>query len=405
MPHHGTREQAHAAGSRSMINDSFSLMRGGPVYRLLRAMGLVHPDRRTTHLVAALLTLAALAPLVALAALDGTLLHRFTQVKMPLLGDYAVIARFLIAMPLLVLAAPVCDDFARQALIQFARSRLVHPVQSEPFNAAILRMKRLRDSNLPELICLVLAVAPALFDALPVGLLRGVSDWAHIGGEPTAAGYWFGYVSTSIFRFVSLVWLWRFLLWSWLLWRLSRIELGVRAAHPDGAGGLGFLGVVQQRFGVLAFAGGVLLSGYCMNYMIYLDMGINAFKPLLVGYVVTAVVVTLAPLALMGPLLAKAKRNGILLYSQLGQDAAHAFDRRWLGERKADSPSLLDTGDASAICDFTSVYATVRGMSIMPVSRWNVAWIAACAALPLAPLAFVALSFDEILQRLASILA
>jgi hypothetical protein len=388
-----------------MITDSFSLMRGGPVYRLLRALGLIHPDRYTTHLVAMLLTLVAVAPLVVLAALDGTLLPRFTQVRMPLVGDYALIARFLIAMPLLVLAAPVCDEFARQALIQFSRSRLVHPAQSGPFEAALLRMKHLRDSSLPELACLLLAVAPALFNALPVGLLRGVSDWAHIGGEPTAAGYWFGYVSTSIFRFVSLIWLWRFLLWSWLLWRFSRIELDVRAAHPDGAGGLGFLGVIQQRFGVLAFAGGVLLSGYCMNHMIYLDAGINVFKHLLVGYVLTAIVFTLGPLAVMGPLLAKAKRNGILLYSLLGHEAAHTFDRRWLGERKADSTSLLDAGDASAICDFTSVYATVRGMAIMPVSRWNVAWIAACAALPLAPLAFVALSFDEILQRLAGILA
>ncbi|UWX03425.1 hypothetical protein H1235_09195 [Pseudoxanthomonas sp. NC8] len=72
----------------------------------------------------------------------------------------------------------------------------------------------------------------------------------------------------------------------------------------------------------------------------------------------------------MGPLLAKAKRNGILLYSALGHEAAHTFDRRWLADRSGDA-SLLDTGDASAICDFASVYATVRGMAIVPVSRWN----------------------------------
>jgi len=388
-----------------MINDSFSLMRGGPVYRLLRALKLIGPNRRTTHLVALMLTLIAVAPLVVLTALDGTLLPGFTVVKMPLLGDYTLIARFLIAMPLLVLAAPICDDFVRQALIQFSRSRMVHPIQRGPFDAAILRMKHLRDSSTPEIVCFLLAIAPALLYALPVGLLRGVSDWAHIGGEPTAAGYWLGIVSTSIFRFVNLIWVWRFLLWAWLLWRFSRLDLDVRAAHPDGAGGLGFLGVIQQRFGILAVAGGVMLTGYCMNHMIYLDYSINAFKHLLVGYVITAVVVILAPLLVMGPLLAKAKRNGVLLYSLLGHEASHTFDRRWLSERAADAPSLLDTGDASAICDFTAVYATVRGMAIVPVSRWNLAWVLVCATVPLAPLAFVALSFDEILQHLAAILA
>lgn len=387
-----------------MVNDGFSLMRGGPVYRLLHALGLVGPTRHTTPLVAALLTLVAVAPLVVLTAMDGTLLPRFTRVHMPLLGDYTLIARFLVAMPLLVLAAPVCDGFVRQALIQFSRSRLVHPVQRAPFDAAIARMKRLRDSNIPEIACLVLAVAPVFFDALPVGLLRGVSDWAHIAGEPTRAGYWLGFVSTSIFRFVNLIWLWRFLLWAWLLWRFSRMELDIRAAHPDGVGGLGFLGVIQQRFGIMAFAGGVVLAGYCMNHMVYLDYGIGAFKHLLVGYVITAVVLVVAPLLVMGPLLAKAKRNGILLYSLLGHEAAHTFERRWLSPR-TDDASLLDAGDASAICDFTSVYATVRGMGIIPVSRWNVGWIAVCATLPLVPLVFVAFSFDEILQHLASIMA
>ena len=387
-----------------MINDSFSLMRGGPVYRLLRAAGLIGPDRHTTRLVAALLTLVAVAPLVVLTALDHTLLPGFSRVRMPLLGDYALIARFLVAMPLMVLAAPMCDHFTCQALIQFSRSRIVHPVQREPFDSTIVLMKRLRDSSLPELACLLLAVAPVIFDAMPVGLLRGVSDWAHIGGQPTPAGYWLGFVSASIFRFVSLIWLWRFLLWAWLMWRFSRLELDVRAAHPDGAGGLGFLSVIQQRFGILAFVGGLLLTGYCMNYMIYLDESINAFRHLLVGYVITAVLVIMAPLLVMGPLLARAKRNGILLYSLLGHEAVHTFDRRWLSER-SQKTSLLDAGDASAICDFSSIYATVRGMAIIPASRWSFIWVAVCTTLPLAPLVFVALSFDEILQHLMSILA
>lgn len=387
-----------------MINDSFSLMRGGPVYRLLRALGLIRQGMRTTRWVAALLTLVAVAPLLVLTALDGTLLPGFASVRMPLLGDYALIARFLVAMPLLVLAAPVCDELLRQSLIQFSHSSMVHPVQREPFDAVLGRMQRLRDSSLPELACLLLAVAPPLMGAMPVGMLHGVSDWAHTGDELTQAGHWFGVVSTSVFRFVALIWLWRFLLWAWLLWRFSRIDLDIRAAHPDSAGGLGFLGVIQQRFAVLAFAGGVLLSGYCMNHMVYLDETLHSLRFLLLGYVVFSTLLLVAPLLTMTPLMLKAKRKGLLLYSALGHNATHAFDRRWLGERKADASTLLDTGDASAICDFTSVYDTVRRMSIVPVSWWNLGWLVVAAALPLGPLVFFALSVDEVLSRLAGIL-
>lgn len=387
-----------------MINDSFSLMRGGPVYRLMRALRLVGHGKRTETWVALLLTVVALGPLLVLTAMAGTLLPGFSTVRMPLLGDYAVIARFLVAMPLLVLTARICDTLLEQALLQFSRSGMVHPLQRSPFDAILQRMQQLRDSNLPELACLALAVTPALLGMMPVGLLHGVSDWAHGGDGLTAAGEWFGLVSTSIFRFVALIWVWRFLLWAWLLWRCSRIDLDVRAAHPDRAGGLGFLGVIQQRFSVLAVAGGVLVAGYGMNQMIYLDQTLHDLRHVLLGFIVVSTVGIVAPLLVMTPLLLKAKRNGLLLYSGLGHDAAHTFDRRWLAERAPDAPALLDTGDASAVCDFTGVYDTVRGMAILPISRWNVLWIAGAAAIPLLPLAFVAFSVDEVLQRLGSIL-
>ncbi|MES5815780.1 hypothetical protein [Pseudoxanthomonas sp. Soil82] len=54
-----------------MIDDGLSLMRGGPVYRLLRALGLIGPHRRTSRLVAVLLTTIAVGPLLALTARDG----------------------------------------------------------------------------------------------------------------------------------------------------------------------------------------------------------------------------------------------------------------------------------------------------------------------------------------------
>lgn len=388
-----------------MNKDHYSLMRGGLVYRVLKALGLVGRGRSVTAGLAILLVLLTMGPLLAMSALNGTLLPGFSQVHMALLGDYALLARFLVALPLLVVFAPICDELFRQTLSQFSRSGMVHPVQRGPFDTLLSDMQRARNSILPELACLLLALLPVLLNAAPVGMLDDdITDWSRVDGELTPAGRWFIFVATSIFRFVGLIWTWRFLLWAWLLWRLSRIDLDLRASHPDGTGGLGFLGVIQQRFSVLAFAGGVLLSGYCINHMLYLGQTLAGLKHLLLGYVVMVTMAIMAPLLVMTPRLLKAKRNGLLLYSLLGHDAVHTFDRRWLGERPADAPSLLDTGDASAICDFTSVYATIRGMSAIPISRWNLLWIAVAATLPLGPLVFFALSVDELLRRLAGIL-
>jgi hypothetical protein len=387
-----------------MIDDGFSLMRGGPVYRLLRWLGAIGPGKRTTGWVAGLLVLAALGPLLLLAAWDGTLLPGSSRVRMPLLGDYALLSRFLVAIPLLVLAAPICDNLLRQTLVQFSRSSMIHPARRAPFDAIVESIRRLRDSNVPELACLLLAVLPTVVQVMPVGTFEGISDWSKIDGDRTAAGQWFKFVSGSIYRFVAYIWLWRFLLWTGFLWRLSRMQLDLRASHPDGAGGLGFLGVVQQRFGILAVAGGALVAGSIANRMVYLGETLASHRHLLLGFIVVSTVVLVAPLLLVTPRLLQAKRKDLLLYSMLGHSAAHTFDRRWLGNRAPDAPSLLDTGDASAVCDYTGVYATIRGMSLVPVSRWNLAWLVVCAGLPMVPLVFFALSVDELLRKLAGIL-
>jgi hypothetical protein len=49
--------------------------------------------------------------------------------------------------------------------------------------------------------------------------------------------------------------------WARLLWRISKLNLHLSAAHPDRTGGLGFLGATPYAFVPLLVAQGSLLSG------------------------------------------------------------------------------------------------------------------------------------------------
>ncbi|MET1162552.1 MAG: hypothetical protein ABWY48_08405, partial [Pseudoxanthomonas sp.] len=229
-----------------MINDSFSLMRGGLVYRLLTAMGALHPGMNTAPFVAGLMFVVSFVPLLVLSAADGSLLSHGRSI--PLLGDYAALSRFLIVVPLLILAAPYSDALLRGAIRQVAHSGLVRPSRQDALDSALARVRKLRDSNIPELLCFVLALLPLLRPQSSLSFLGGAPDWRTApDGLLTDAGRWFELVSVPIFRFVAFIWAWRFLLWTYLLWRLARLRLDLHPAHPDGAGGIGFLGVAQQR--------------------------------------------------------------------------------------------------------------------------------------------------------------
>lgn len=82
-----------------MSQDSYSLMRGGLVHRLLHASGALHRSRRLSRWLALLLVAVSLVPMLLLANAEGMLWPRAGS--MALLGDYDTLARLLLALPLL----------------------------------------------------------------------------------------------------------------------------------------------------------------------------------------------------------------------------------------------------------------------------------------------------------------
>lgn len=387
-----------------MARHNVSLMRGGPVFRLLARSGMLRRCRSPAPLIAALLLAVAWLPLVVAATLDRTLLPG--RVVIPLLGDAAIHARLLVVVPLLVLAAAPADRLLRAAINHFGRAGLIRDRQRGRFGQLLARTHALRDSHLPELLCLAVAMLPALASAPVLTEIPHVSSWhTGIDGHLSFAGLWAWWVSMPLFRFVALMWLWRFLLWTLLLWRVSRLDLDLRAPHPDGRGGLAFLGLAQQRFSVLALAGGIVLSGTCINHFTYAGQSLMDVRYLLAGYVVGVSLFLMSPLLLLVPPLLRAKRGALSRYAALGHVAVRRFDQSWRKNTGKDDPSLLDSPQPSALADFGAVYANLAGMSVIPMTRGNLLWMIQCAAAPLLPLVFFAMSLDDLVRRLFSMLA
>ncbi|HEY0334802.1 MAG TPA: hypothetical protein VGC74_14010 [Stenotrophomonas sp.] len=384
--------------------DNFSLMRGGATHALLSRLGLIGPGSRATPWLAISVVLLAFAPLAMACVFDGTLWR--LPGGMPLLGDYAAMARYLVALPLLVLMAPWSDHVFRNTARQLVHSALVAPYRQADLEHLLRQVRRCRDAIAPELICLAIALAPAFLPGHPMIGVPGVAGWsAGLSGEPTQAGQWQAFVSMPLYRFVMLMWLWRLLMWSYLLWRLTRLRLDLHPLHPDGNGGLGFLGLAQERFSAISLANAFVLCGAFANHMIYGGDTLFGLRHLIIGFIAASAAVVLAPLLLLTPTLIRAKRHALLKYDALGNRVARSFDRRWpRGQAAGDTHSLLDAPDASALCDFTDVYGTIKAMPAMPIDRWIVVRVVLYGALPLLPLVLLSFSVDQLAEKLFGIL-
>lgn len=184
----------------SSIADNFSLVIGGPFYKMLWRIHLV--DEHVAHIkgrTAAFLVLTWL-PLLILSIVGGTAFGN--KVKMPLLHDFSIYGRFLVALPLLILAEAVIDPFIRQVVSTFNSSGIIKENDLPAYHAALGKIARLRDSALCELILGCLAFLPLYLFADYEWVSNQVSAWhGTVSGGLSMAGWWFVFVSSPAIRF------------------------------------------------------------------------------------------------------------------------------------------------------------------------------------------------------------
>src|SRR5262249_51667967 len=141
----------------SEIADRFSLVCGGPIYRFQVWLRMAMPNEHQVAKRAGLVILVTWAPLLLLSIAQGQAFG--TRVQVPLLHDFAQNIRFLVAVPLLVVAEIIIDPRIRHAVRHFIASGLTPIDQLPAFEKVILKTTNLRDSFLPTLLIVLLAFA------------------------------------------------------------------------------------------------------------------------------------------------------------------------------------------------------------------------------------------------------
>ena len=328
-----------------------------------------------------------------------------TEVKVPFLRDFAVNVRFLMALPILIVAGPIIDRWWRGLVLEFPRSGLVSPAELPAFEAVIERITQLRDRLLPDALLIVVAFTPLLLVRTEF-LMSGVSNW-HVGntGDLSLAGWWFDLVSTPLFRFLLLRWAWKKFLWTLLLSRVSRLPLHLAPAHTDLAAGLGFLADGQRAFSPIVFAGGLVLAGQVVNDIVYRGATLRSVQSIFIVYALLAVVFLVAPLLVVTPVLLKVKIAACLDYGALVTKHDLLFDAKWIHGQRSPEDTILGNPDASSLADLGSSFAVVRQMRIVPIDRPTLITLAVAAGLPLVPVLLFVTPANELIADVLKMLA
>jgi hypothetical protein len=384
----------------------FSLVLGGPVYQLLRRAHLSDDALTLVHRRIFAGILITWFPLLLLAMWEGRAL--WGEIRVPFLLDAETHARFLVAMPLLILAELVVHIRMRPVVGQFIARDLIPDADLPRFHAAIESALRLRNSLAAELLLIVfvygfgiawrdyIAVDASTWTAAPA---EGAgSAFAHL----SLAGWWHAVVSLPVCQFLLVRWYFRVIIWVRFLWHVSRINLKLVPTHPDRAGGLGFLAITVFAFAQVLLAHGVLLAGMIAGRIFFVGAKLPQFTVEIIGGVGALVFLVLCPLMVFAGQLARAKRTGLREYGVLAQRYVKEFDAKWLRGARDPNEPLVGSADIQSLADMANSFEVIKTMRIAPFSKETVFQLGVVTLAPLAPLLLTMISLEELLKRLLS---
>ena len=382
---------------------NFSLVLGGPLYQLFRRAHL--DDDVVSHVRQRILVICGIIwlPLLLLCAISGTLLG---GIAVPFLHDVETHARFLLAVPLMILAELLVHQRMRGIVMQFVERKLVPEVSMAQFRKAAVSAMAWRNS-LPAELAIVAIVFPLGYYVRTRVFALEASTWYATAGSDgvslTLPGIWFSWVSNPILQFLLLRWIYRLAIWARFLWQVSRIELALIPTHPDRNAGLGFLGGSVHAYSPLLASFSAMSAGLVASRIFHEGASLAEFKIEIVSLVLFGMVLVLGPLTVFAPQILLAKRRGKREYGAFAADYTREFDRRWLRNADHDETPLLGASDIQSLADLDTAYSVIKDIRAVPFSRDLLLQLVWATLAPFAPLVFTMIPLEELLDRMIKI--
>jgi hypothetical protein len=380
----------------TFADNDFSLVRGGPFYRAQALARLIAENRwnlgrRLTFAIA-----VGWIPLVLITLLFDP------RAIFGLVSDYPINARVLIGVPVLLVGQVIMESVFRSILRHIREAGLLTPSDTGRLDQTLVRLIRLRDSVIPELLIVVVAYARAI--QIVHTHLQLARPWALIGTGTdmhlSAAGWYYILVSQLLYQFLLGISLWKWFLWTMFLFKLSRLNLQLVSTHPDRHGGIGFLGMSPLALAPTVFVAATAIGATWRAQILRQGTHLMDFKLEAIVLLIIVLIIALGPLVFFVPKLTRLRRKGILEYGILAQMHGMDFHHKWILQRAGREEEFLAAPEISSLTDFASSYQNIEELKPFPFERGAFFTVVLAVAIPMLPAILAEIPFAQVLKGL-----
>ncbi len=392
--------------SEYLEGKDFSIVLGGPFFQLLRKAHLSGNALELIKQRTLIISLLAWLPLFILSVIKGQAWGEGTN--LPFMEDIEVHIRFLVAMPLMVIAELMVHNRMRLVVMQFEERNLIPEPALPQYRSAIRSALRLRNSIFAEVFILVIIYVIGYNVVWEKSMAVETTAWfsePSVGkGNLSLAGIWFRYVSLPLFQFLFLRWYYRIFIWTRFLFQVSRIKMRLVPTHPDHVAGLGFLSNIVSAFMPLAVTHGAIIAGMISNHIFHEGSVLLDYKIEIIIIVLLVLLIVILPLFLFSSQLTDARRIGSLEYGKLAARYVQAFDTRWVREHSTADHATVGTSDIQGLADLANSYRVVEKMQTVPITKNDIILLTAVTVAPVLPLVLTMMPLSELIKILSGIL-
>ncbi len=322
--------------------------------------------------------------------------------------DFAVHVRALVALPILIAVDPLVDHHVRSATQRFLRCGLIKRSELTAFEATLDTIERARDAPLALALLVAISLVGSVVSATH-GLALPSHAWSVVESAGTArrltvAGWWYVGVQLPIFQFVMLNWVWRWLLWTYFLWRTSRLDLQLLPTHADRSAGLGFIGVATSSFFLATFGPSLVVSATWIDAMLNRHLPIDRLWGPIIAEIVLTTVIVMAPILFFNRRLRRVAHDGAANYAVIVQRYIRRFDRAWIDATPPTEGDSLRDLDAQNMADLINVYEVILHMRFIPIEKRVAQNLAAGVLVPILPIIVASASPKVLVSRIVEAL-
>jgi len=313
----------------------------------------------------------------------------------PLIKDFSFHVRFLFIVPLLILIGPPIDIQTRMVALRFASNEMIPPENKGRFVAAVWEANHLIRAWWVLVLAILGTFAVVAQPLIAGSELHGLSEGFAAFRQLSVGGWWY-LLGSTIPVFLYVRWTWRYIVWTWFLFRVSRLDLKLVPAHPDRSAGLGFVGIGHTMFAFVGMALSASIAAAAATRIVEFGETVMSYKFVLAAVLVVLVGIGAIPLLVFVPDLAKARRIGLLRHSQFSTGFIKLLDR------KADEQgaAAIEGNDIQSLADLGGSFERIEGMRMMPIDPRGVKTFLLAIAIPLVLLVLTTVPTQQLVELL-----